>query len=780
MKRWFSSLPIRLKLVLLAAVVGAIALFASAGINTTADFYSGRNALVHRLHTQAQIAALNSSAALSFDDVEVATHILEALRADNAIISAEIEHADGQRFVHVNLRQRPGHILVVDEDIVVGERIGRLTLWGTDQELHDELSRNLVVLACVIVLSLGIGLLAAQGLQGIVTRPILALADAAERVSTRKDYSARVIVEHDDEVGRLVVSFNGMLEQLEAQARHVAAHRTELEDKVAARTAELVDALRTAQAATRAKAEFLANMSHEIRTPMNGVIGMLDLLHLERLEPDARSMLQTARGSADALLGLINHVLDFSKIDAGKLTLEKIDFELRPLAEEVATLFSRQASARGVEVACVIHNDVPAVMGGDPTRLRQVLANLIGNAVKFTHQGEVFLGIQCREPATDDGTVTIQIVVQDTGIGMTPEVTATLFEAFTQADSSTTRKYGGTGLGLAITRKLIDAMGGTIKVKSEAGNGSIFSVFLPLEVRSRQALARPAGMKGLRALVVDDNATNRCVITHYLEHGEATFDIAESAQAGLESARAAANAGRAFDVILVDFPMPEMDGVAFLEALRADAAISRTHCVAISSLGEKIPRAEELGVAAWLTKPVRRAQLLDVLNKISGQSSAKSVAAASETRVDPSFAHTRVLLVEDNRVNQLVAARMLKAFGIEAVVVPDGAQAVKAVQAGTYDLVLMDCQMPELDGYDATRAIRDWETGRITAGVATRLPIVAMTANAMLGDREKCLAAGMDDYLSKPIKRDVLLASLVRWLPPAPPLAPTTDVASEA
>jgi signal transduction histidine kinase/DNA-binding response OmpR family regulator len=779
-KRWFSSLPIRLKLVLLAAVVGAISLLASAGINTTSDFYAGRNALVHRLHTQAEIAALNSSAALSFEDAQVATHILEALKADTAIVAAEIEEADGQRFVHVDLRQRPGHILVVSEDIVVGERIGRVTLWGTDQELHDELSRNLVVLACVTALSLGIGLLAAQRLQGIVTRPIIALAEAAQRVSTRKDYSARVPVEHDDEVGKLVVSFNGMLEELEAQAKRVAEHRAELENKVAARTAELVDALKTAQDATRAKAEFLANMSHEIRTPMNGVIGMLDLIHLERLEPEARSMLQTARGSADSLLGLINDVLDFSKIDAGKLQLEKIDLELRPLAEEIATLFSQQASARGVELACVIHNDVPAVMGGDPTRLRQVLANLVGNAVKFTHQGEVFLGIQCREPITETGTVTVQIVVQDTGIGMTPEVMGTLFEAFTQADSSTTRKYGGTGLGLAITRKLINAMGGTIKVKSEPGKGSIFSVFLPLEVRSRQPLTRTASAKGLRALVVDDNATTRCVVTHYLEHGDATFDIAETAQAALDSLRAAATAGRPFDVILLDFQWPELDGAAFLRTLRADASLAHTPCIAFGPLGDRTPAVEELGLAAWLTKPVRRAQLLDALTTLAGRASPRHVAAAAGAAADPSLGHARVLLVEDNRVNQLVAARMLKTFGIESVVVSDGAQAVAAVQAKKFDLVLMDCQMPELDGYDATRAIREWEAPRIAAGVASRLAIVAMTANAMLGDREKCLACGMDDYLSKPIKRDVLLASLVRWLPPAPSLEPMTDVADGA
>ena len=768
MKRWFSSLSIRTKLVLLAGFVAAVALISSAGIHTTAGFYAGEKSLAHRLQTQAEIAALNSSAAVAFDDSEVALHILDALHADTAIVAAEIDRANGERFVRVELGTKPGHIVVVSEDIVVGERIGTVTLWGSDQEIRDELHRDLMVLACVIALSLGIGLLAARGLQGVVTRPILALADAAQRVSMGKDYSARVPVESGDEVGQLVVAFNGMLDELEAQARRVAEHQSDLENKVAARTAELVDALNRAQAATHAKAEFLANMSHEIRTPMNGVIGMLDLLHLERLAPEARNMLDTARGSADALLGLLNDVLDFSKIDAGKLTLEKIDFELRPLAEEVATLFTRQANAKGVEVACVIHNDVPAMLVGDPTRLRQVIANLMGNAVKFTHRGEVLLGIQCREPIPADGVVTVQIVVQDTGIGMSPEITAKLFEAFTQADSSTTRKYGGTGLGLAITHQLIHAMGGTIKVGSEQDKGSVFSVFLPMEVRSRQPLARVANLHGLRALVVDDNATNRCVVTHYLEHGGVAFDVAESASDALESARSAARAGKPFDVVLLDHQMPDMDGMAFLRELRADPTLSRTHCLVLNSLGGRAAAVEELGVTAWLTKPVRRQQLLDVLSTLSEPATGVSAAIAAEKMPDPRFEHARVLLVEDNRVNQLVAARMLKAFGVAATVVSDGAQAVAVVREKPFDLVLMDCQMPQLDGYDATRAIRSWETGRIAEHPARRLPIVAMTANAMLGDREKCLAAGMDDYLAKPIKREVLLASLRQWLPPAP------------
>ncbi|MEJ1965278.1 MAG: HAMP domain-containing protein [Gammaproteobacteria bacterium] len=274
MKRWFSSLPIRTKLVLLAGFVGAVALLASAGIHTTADFYSGKRSLTHRLQTQAEIAALNSAAAVAFDDSEVALHILDALHADTAIVAAEIARADGERFVRVELAAKPNHIVVVSADIVAGERIGKVTLWGSDQEIRDALHRDLLVLVCVIALSLGIGLLAALGLQGVVTRPILALAAAAQRVSAQKDYSTRVPVESGDEVGKLVVAFNGMLEELEAQARRVAEHQAELENKVAERTAELVDALASAQAASRAKAEFLANMSHEIRTPMNGVIGI--------------------------------------------------------------------------------------------------------------------------------------------------------------------------------------------------------------------------------------------------------------------------------------------------------------------------------------------------------------------------------------------------------------------------------------------------------------------------------------------------------------------------
>jgi two-component system, sensor histidine kinase and response regulator len=760
-KRWFSSLPIRTKLVLLSGLVAAFALLISGGVHMMADYSNGKEALSQRLHTHARIAALNTSAAVAFSDIDVARHILDSLKADPAIVYAEIVLADGHPFVSRVLLPNRQRTLHADADIVAGERIGRVTVWGTDHDLMVDLRRDLFALACVILASLGLSLLVASGLQGLIARPILALAAAADRVSTQKDYTSRVPVKSDDEVGKLVTAFNGMLEELQAQAVRVGEHQANLESKVEARTAELQEALKNAQAATRAKAEFLANMSHEIRTPMNGVIRMLDLLSMEQIAPDAQSMLQTARSSADALLNLINDVLDFSKIDAGRLTLEKIDVELRPLAEEVATLFSKQASAKGVELACLVHNDVPTVMGGDPMRLRQVMANLVGNAVKFTNSGEVSLGIHCRESPAPNGIVTVQIVIRDTGIGMTPEVTERLFEAFTQADSSTTRKYGGTGLGLAITRNLVDAMGGTIEVRSEPGEGSVFSIFVPLEVRARPSLTRVVNLEGLRALVVDDNATTRCILTHYLEHGEAYCDVAESADAALATLRAAAATGKRFDVVLLDHHLPGRDGMSFLQEMRADPVLAHTHCVVLSSLGARMPEVDRLGVTAWLTKPVRKSQLLDVLAGLYGRTTTAREAAATLSSPEHRFDDARVLLVEDNRVNQLVAARMLETFGIKAMVVSDGRQAVATVLERPFDLVFMDCQMPEMDGYDATHAIRTWEN---RTGATRRLPIIAMTANALEGDREKCLAAGMDDYLSKPIKRDVLGTALMHWL----------------
>jgi two-component system sensor histidine kinase/response regulator len=766
-KAWIESLPIRRKLMLLASLASALGLVAAGVVVAVADYRSGQRELLHRVQTHADMTAIHSAAAVAFNDEVAAAATLDALGADDAVLRAEITQTDGRQLARKEFGRGAGagtrtgaDVIHVTANVVLGQQIGVVEVWASTEEVVAALRRDGTLLLAVLLGALGVAIAAASLIQRFISRPILALDKAAERVSKTRDYTVSVESTGNDELARLVRTFNGMVQQLGARAREAKEHQGQLEQQVQARTADLSIALKNAQAAAQAKTDFLANMSHEIRTPMNGVIGMLDLLHAEPLDTEGRSMLETARNSADALLTLINDVLDFSKIDAGKLILENIDVELRPLAEDVATLFTRQANAKGVEMSCAVHNDVPAVLGGDPTRLRQVISNLVGNAVKFTERGEVLLGIQIREAeeARDD-VVMVQILIQDTGIGMSAEVREKLFQAFTQADSSTTRKYGGTGLGLAITKKLVDAMGGTLKVKSEPGKGSAFSVFVPMEVRSREAPVRASDLKGLKALIVDDNPTNRCILEHYLHHEEATFVSASSARAGLAAARAAASAKAPFDAVLLDYQMPEMDGVGFLRELRADPATAGMRCIVLSSLGDRVAEAEALGVSAWLTKPVRKAQLHGMLSVVAGRAGELKT-VRKELADAATYSGSQVLLVEDNRVNREVAYRTLKTFGIKAVVAENGSEAVTAIQNGTFDLVLMDCQMPVMDGYEATKAVREWEqvSGR------PRLPIVAMTANAMHGDRERCLAAGMDDYVAKPIKREIVAAALARWL----------------
>ena len=778
MKRWLGALGIRARLMLLASLVTGLALIIAGASIAVTEYHAGHRALLERLQTQADIAAVNSAAAVAFDDDKVATRNLAALGADKAIVAAEIVKLDGSRFARQVFPGRmentgagagaTSELISIESRVILDQPIGTLRLWARTTEMYVSLQRQGWILLGVFVVALSAALLAASWLQRIVSRPIVALARATAEVKRSRDYSVRVPVHGTDEVGELVASFNDMLGQIESQSLQLTEHRSQLEEKVRLRTHELAKALEDAQQATRVKAEFLANMSHEIRTPMNGVIGMLDLVVDEKLEADTRSMIETARGAADSLLTVINDVLDFSKIDAGKLTLEKIDVDMRSLVEEVATLFTKQAAAKGLEVTCAVHNDVPAVLGGDPTRLRQILVNLVGNAVKFTERGEVFLGVKPREYDSTSQVLSVQILVSDTGIGMSDEVQGKLFQAFTQADSSTTRKYGGTGLGLTISKRLIDAMGGSVRIKSEPGRGTTFSVFVPLEVRSREKPVHPASLRGLKALVVDDNPTNRCILEHYLMHEQAKYVSVASARDGLEAVRSAVTAGAPFDVVLLDYQMPGMDGVAFLRELRRDPAIGNTNCIVLSSLGDRVAEAEALKVSAWLTKPVRKAQLHSMLAAVAGRLDTRTQRIVRETVVGAKFGAARVLVVEDNRVNQEVAIRLLGTFGIQPRLAVDGAQAVAAIKEASFDLVLMDCQMPVMDGYAATGQVRAWEdeqgVGRRT-GERPRLPIVAMTANAMQGDRDRCLEAGMDDYMAKPIKRDVLAAALAKWLP---------------
>ncbi|MBD8565079.1 response regulator [Oxalobacteraceae sp. CFBP 8763] len=790
----FERSSLNRKLTIISLLSTATALLFVFGAFAVTSIHNHRRAEAAQLTAFARVIGAACAGDLMLVDRKQAGATLSALEARQSVSAAVLYDRFGQPIATYHTPGRQAAALAPLDDIEAAtlERInrgGRALLARHMRVMqavrHGELVVGAVMIEAdllpmwldiatslgVIGLAMGAALLVSLVLAGrlkhSIAEPITKLIQAAHKVSASQNYGLRIPHTRSDELGVLIDSFNGMLAQIEERGAALLHHRDELERQVGVRTEQLEKAKNAAEAASRAKSGFLATMSHEIRTPMNGVLGMTDMLLATSLTDAQRNYTQLVKRSGEHLLVIINDILDFSKIEAGKLTIEYINFNLWDLLDEIHKVYTPQAAAKGLACDFDIANDIPVAICGDPNRLRQILANLLGNALKFTDDGRILARV--RVAGEDPQQVVLRFEVHDTGIGISREARARLFNAFSQADDSTTRKYGGTGLGLAISKQIVELMNGAIGVENAQQRGSVFWFTVSFD-KHRVDPDAPGHhlntLDGLRVLVVDEQDASRKALVQQLTAWHAQCDDVGGALA-FEWLINAARAGRPYDAAVLDMELRGTSGLALAAAVRAEPLARDTHLVLLSPerLAADPVQRREAGVAYQLVKPARAADLYACLAvraaRLQRPTAPSAAASDQEPALHPARRARRVLLAEDNPVNVEVARAMLESLGLETGCAKNGQEALRAVHEGRWDAVLMDCQMPVMDGFAATGEIRRHER---EMGRQRGLPVIAITANALQGDREACLAAGMDDYLSKPFTQQQLATVIGRWI----------------